>query len=269
MTTTILPDLYEALYDLYNQNRLGLHVSDLLCPREAVFRRKNPQKLTNRDISIFTVGRAIHESIQNLASARPDKYNIEQEVWMKPSGAVAFIPPETSELAHMKETLPIYMERLQKAGIDFDHDLVAHIDLYNKIDNVPIEAKSYRAAKIDQPKPHQAQQLRWYMSLCDAEKGLMLYQLLMHFDEQPMKEFPLWVEPLGLQAEKQELIRKRDSLDRAIQAGDPSLAEHVAQNEDLNWKCNYCKYLNDCQDMRKKAGEPLVRINKPKWTKKK
>src|ERR1041385_4684180 len=149
---SILGTLYEALYEEYGQERDGVHVSDLIyCPRKTCFQKLEPLPITNIQLNFFTSGKAIHGALQSLLKKYPDRFEIEKEVWY--------------------------------------NDLVAHIDIFDRETGVPIEAKSARIKNIEKPKPHNLKQLEAYMAMTDSDKGIILYQCLMHFEDKPFVEF--------------------------------------------------------------------------------
>lgn len=222
--TALLNDLYCALDEKYNAAREDVHVSDIaICPRETVFRRLTPQKADSTSLGFFTSGEAIGAAIQALATANPDKYIAEYETSFE--------------------------------GIS------AHIDLYMLPDEgcegIPIECKSYNGADMDQPKPHYTTQLRSYMAMTNSHTGIILVQLLQHFRSkqgQSGKPFKTWVITMTdeqLLAERVRLIQDAAQFKIALLMKDPSKARHVAYDKELNWKCNYCKFVNECIEMRK------------------
>jgi CRISPR/Cas system-associated exonuclease Cas4 (RecB family) len=208
----ILPALYKALFTEYQDTRTGIHVSDIvLCPRKRVFREIDPRPVTPLELNFFTSGKAIHAAIQSLAAHYPDRYALEYPI--------------------------------NYNGIE------AHIDIYDKIDNIPIEAKSMRKDSIDAAKPHQLKQLKAYMAITDAEKGLMLYQLLLHFKDRPFAEFVHTMTADERQKERDWLMLEYHYLKLALMQKKPALARHVMYDHDYNFQCRNCPYLNKCQDI--------------------
>lgn len=244
----LMTDLKSALYIKYNKERKGIHVSDVvLCPRESCFRRLNPQTINDKEINFFTSGASIHVSIQTLAEILHDldgesKYEIEKEV--------EFIPIQN------KFTRGIVEEHLNSKAKYFK--IQAHIDLYNKKKNIPIEAKSSRTARLgkydratktyseEKAKPHHIDQLKTYMALVDADKGYILYQFLMNFETFPFTVF----EVTTTKEERIEILQNlvKDSLNllTGIETKNPGIVKHIADDKDRNWKCNSCKYVSDC-----------------------
>lgn len=261
----LMNDFTIALFKKYDRGRVGVHVSDItLCPREAVFRRLDPKEITIQELSFFIMGEANHATYQALSKEYPDKYNQEQEVWLTKDKIVHVLPREVYELAHNQDTFEQYLEELEKRGIDIEEDLVAHIDLYNKQCNMPIEIKTYRGTNLEEPKKHQAEQLKAYATMLDADTGLMFYQLTNNFDEL-YKHFPLTFTKEEKRAKLIALMVDRAKFVKAMQARNPSLARHIANDPmfmvypkkgtPYNWKCRSCKYKDKCDAMRQQAGE--------------
>ncbi len=220
----ILTDLKSALFIEYNKTREGIHVSDLnLCLRETVFRRIKPQEIKDKEISFFTVGRAIHDCLQNLAQYFP-KYEVEKEI---------------------------------NYGID-GITLKAHIDLYDKEKNIPIEAKTVRSNKVSpngEPKSFNITQLKMYMTLVDANIGFIIYQLLLDYNDFPFKVFEVRMSKEERQAMLESMVSDAYHLQMNIDNRTPENTKHVANDQDLNWKCNYCRFSNECYEMRVQAKE--------------
>lgn len=214
----LLTELTEALYKEYSKPRDGIHISDLLlCPRKTVFQKLEPQELTMRELNFFSSGRAIHEALQQLALMYPDKYEKEKEV--------------------------SYM------------DCIGHVDIYDKINNIPIEAKSMRKAKVDRPKDFHVEQIKSYMAILGASKGIILYQLLLHFEETPFVSFEVTMTPRDREVQLQYINSDIERFKASITNGDPGLSRHIAKDARYNWLCDGCNYFNDCLGMRIKAGE--------------
>jgi len=209
----ILQELYDALYEQYNQVREGIHVSDItLCPREACFRRLDPKPLTNTDLNFFTSGKAIHEALQSLIRKDPDRFELEKEV---------------------------------KMG-----DIVGHIDIFDKKYHIPIEAKSARVKTMEEPKAHYLKQLEAYMTLTDSTKGIILVQCLLNYEDKPFLEFEHTMTDEQLDATREQLYKDAIQLKSGIMNMDPALVRHINYDLTLNWKCRYCPYAKPCEQMR-------------------
>jgi CRISPR/Cas system-associated exonuclease Cas4 (RecB family) len=215
----IMTELKSSLYTEYNKERDGIHVSDiLLCQRETVFRRLNPLPITDRELGFFTVGRAIHEAVQQLAKYFP-KYEVEKEINYEIDGIV----------------------------------LKAHIDLYDKENNIPIEAKTVRNKKVsptDEPKPFNVDQLKMYMSLVDADIGYIIYQLLLEYEDFPFKIFEVRMSKEERTKMLEDMVTDALNLQMNIDMKTPENSKHVFFDKDKNWKCQYCKFSQECTDMR-------------------
>ena len=209
----ILQELYDALYEQYNQVREGIHVSDItLCPREACFRKLDPKPLTNTDLNFFTSGKAIHEALQSLIRKDPDRFELEKEV---------------------------------KMG-----DIVGHIDIFDKKYHIPIEAKSARVKTMTEPKAHYLKQLEAYMALTGSDTGIILVQCLLNYEENPFVEFEHKMTQEQRQAIVLQLRQDATQLKAGIMNIDPSIVRHIAYDTTLNWKCRYCPYLKACEGFR-------------------
>lgn len=227
----IISELKSSLFVEFNKAREGIHVSDInLCLREVVFRRINPKALDDRDLNVFTSGRSIHDAIQNIAKYYP-KYEVEKEInYDKVDGIT----------------------------------IKAHIDLYDKEENIPIEAKTVRKNRLgtynkitktwseEEPKPFNVEQLQMYMALTDADIGYIIYQLLLDYDDFPFKIFEVRMSKEERDAMLSKMIEDAFHLQMNIDMRTPENTRHIASDKNKNWKCSYCKYLSECYDMRAK-----------------
>lgn len=239
----IMSELKSSLYVEYNKERTGVHISDLIyCPRESLFRKLTPIALTDKELNFFTSGRAVHDAIETLAKVHP-KYELEKEI--------EFYPAQNE---YTKDIL----------GVTEDLKLLAHIDLFDTVNNIPIEAKTARKARLgiynkstrkwseEQPKSFNVTQLKIYMALTDSDKGYLMYQLLMNFEDNPFKIFEISVS----KGERIEILRaitkEAIQINEGLRNKDASIVRHIANDKELNWKCNGCKFLNPCLEMRMK-----------------
>lgn len=119
----------------------------------------------------------------------------------------------------------------------------------------PVESSSRteRASDIKEPKSFHVEQLKYYMSILGAEEGYMIYQLLMHFEETPFKAFRITMNANERKEQRDKLVREINSLKKAMEAVDPSIARCVSEVPDLNWLCNDCPYLTDCKRIQQAA----------------
>ena len=209
----ILDTLYEALYEEYQQERDGIHVSDLIyCPRKTCFQKIEPMPLTAVQLNFFTSGKAIHAALQSLIKKYPERFEIEKEVWY--------------------------------------NNLVAHIDIYDNENMMPIEAKSARVAKMEKAKPHNIAQLEAYMAMTDSDKGLLLYQCLLHYEDKPFVEFVHIMTKSQRIFTLEKLKSDASALQEGIRQNNPSLVRHIAYDNNYNWLCRSCPYTKKCDKMR-------------------
>lgn len=212
----ILEVLYDSLYSKYNENRDGIHVSDItLCPRETCFRKLQPKPLTNTDLNFFTSGRAIHEALQSLIDKYPDRFEIEKPINYR--------------------------------GIE------GHIDIFDNENNIPIEAKSARVKTMDKPKEHYIRQLEAYMAITGAKKGIILVQCLLNYEEKPFIEFEHTMTAAQRKKVLKQLNEDATILKVGIAEEDPSMVRHIAYDNELNWKCRFCTYKTPCEEMRREV----------------
>lgn len=206
-----LNSLTVALKNKYDtERRDGVHVSDLsLCSRKGVFRKIEPRMTTMLELNFYTSGRGIHEAIQNLVESQPDTFEIEKEI--------------------------------EYNGI------VGHVDLYDKCNNIPIEAKSVRKKEVLEPYKHHVEQLKSYMAILDAGTGIILYQHLLNFEDKPFKEFEISMTKEERADQRTKLRKEASKFEKAISLNDPMVANGVWKNKDLNWLCKNCPYKASCK----------------------
>ena len=198
-----------TMEEIVSKPRKGTHVTDLvLCTRLRVFREIDPLPITAKALSIFTTGMAIHGVAQWLFLRNSRRFEREKH--------------------------------LEFGGI------TGSVDVLDKIRNVPLEFKTTRASSILQPKPWHVQQLKYYMAMLNASQGYILYQLLMHFGNTPFKAFRITMTIQERKNQLDKLVKEADSLKKAMEAKDPSLAKPVYDDPSLNWLCRECPYQVNC-----------------------
>ena len=143
-----------------------------------------------------------------------------------------------------------------------DLKILAHIDLFDRKNNVVIEAKSARKAKLavkdkktglmgeEQPKSFNVTQLKIYMSLMGSDKGYLIYQLLLNYEDYPFEIFEVTMTEEDRKSMLKWLTKEAINFVNALKQKDAGLARHVAFEPELNWKCSNCKFLNECIEMR-------------------
>lgn len=202
-----------TMEEWYSRPRTGWHVTDIvLCPRQKVFKEIDPLPITDKDLNIYSSGRAIHEAVQWLFMSNPRRFEKEK-----------------------------YVEYSNIEG---------SMDIYDKKKNAPLEFKSYRSSHIDKPKSFQEEQLRYYMAMQDSPVGYMVYQCLMHFGTNPWRKFKVTMTEQERHSQLEKLVRETRSLQKAIQAKDPSLARGVYSDSEMNWLCKECPYAKECEKIR-------------------
>ena len=211
-----LDQLTVALKNKYDtEMRDGIHVTDLtLCSRKSVFRKLQPTALTMKELNFFTSGRAIHEAIQSLCD--PDKFEIEKEV--KYNG------------------------------------VTGHVDLYDIRNNIPIECKSMRVAKVENPKSFHVEQVKDYMAMLGSSTGVILYQCLMNFNDKPFVEFEVHMTQKEIDQRLADLGLRSRLHQKALDKKDAMLAPYVLKDPNMNWLCvnrngtPNCPYYDKCKE---------------------
>jgi hypothetical protein len=203
----------ETMEEWYSKPRNGWHVTDVaLCPRQRVFKRIDPLPITNKELNVYSSGRGIHEAVQRLFMSNPGRFEKEKYV------------------EHSK--------------------IVGSIDLFDKHRNTPLEFKTLRSSKIDEPKSFQEEQLRYYMAMQNSPTGYMIYQCLMNFGEDAWRQFKVTMTEQQMKEQLEKLVIEIQSLKFAMENNDPSLVRGVYSDEGLNWMCNDCPYAKECIEMR-------------------
>jgi hypothetical protein len=91
------------------------------------------------------------------------------------------------------------------------------------------------------------------MAILDAPEGYMIYQLLMHFGKTPFKAFRITMDAQERRNQREKLVTEINSLKRAMENRDPSIARSVEKDSSLNWLCKDCPYLVDCKRIQQAA----------------
>jgi CRISPR/Cas system-associated exonuclease Cas4 (RecB family) len=218
MTTDINDEDYvemmcKTLKERYSRPRTGMHISDIVyCPRQRVFKEIDPLPVTDKDLNLFSSGRAIHEAVQSLFMSDPGRFEKEMYVDYK--------------------------------------DIEGHIDIFDKKRKAPIEFKTRRSKSIDEPKDFQVEQLKYYMAMQGSSQGYMIYQCLMQFEGDSWRQFPIHMNKKQRNEQLKKLVREITSLQNAVKEKDPSLARDVNSDVDLNWLCKGCPYAKKCERIR-------------------
>jgi hypothetical protein len=97
----------ETMEEWYSRPLSRWHVTDIaLCPRQRVFKAIDPLPLTDKELNMYSSGRAVHEAVQWLFMSNPGRYEKEK-----------------------------YVEH---------NDIEGSIDIFDKKRNTPIEFKTLR-----------------------------------------------------------------------------------------------------------------------------
>jgi hypothetical protein len=186
----------ETMEQWYSKPRDGWHVTDIaLCPRQRIFKQIDPLHITDKELNMYSSGRAIHEAVQWLFMSNPRRFEKEK-----------------------------YVEY---------NDIQGSIDIFDKKKNTPIEFKSLRSSNIDKPKNFQEEQLRYYMAMQNSPIGYMVYQCLMHFGTSPWRIFKVTMTEQERKGQLEKLVRETRFLQDALKASDPSLARGVYSDKEL------------------------------------
>lgn len=219
----IIPRLLESQFDYYKKkdeeraNDGKIHITSLnLCMREKVFQHLNPKPLRPIQLKWFSNGNAIHHKLQVLISDNPE-FELEKEVTRG--------------------------------------NIVAHIDMYDNKRKFPVEAKSLAQGEIEVPKNFHIDQLKMYMALTDDEIGVMLYDPMLAYGDEPFSEWTVRMTKEERQAKLEEIENKAKLYSLAMERKDPSIASHINYDPEYNWHCDHCIYADTCAEMRAKEPE--------------
>lgn len=212
-------DLFKlALKGFYDtEKRDGIHVTDLtLCPRQSIFRKLESQPVTLKELNFFTTGRSVEELISNIVTQFNNKFTKKKHV----------------SITDSKTNLTI----------------IGEIDLYDSEHNIPIECKTYRSSKIETPKAFHLEQLKSYMALTDAETGIIFYQLILHFGEQPFVEFEVHMTKQQREQHIEKLFAEASDYHTNLVNQTPLKAKGVMLDPAMNWKCDDCPFKQRCME---------------------
>lgn len=189
----------------------SIYIKDLaLCHRKKVFRIIDPIPMTDTELFNYVNGIANHEIIQRLFMMHPDRFRSEMHV--------------------------TYM------------NVKGKIDVYDKWFNTVIDIKVSKSQKLMlKPLKFHEEQLKSYMAIIDADDGQLLYQLNNFRSYLP---FSLHMNSDQRREQLTKLESQADLLHKAIEERDPSIAKCIYDDDDLNWMCYKCQYLQRCKEMR-------------------
>ena len=201
---------FETAKGFLGRPKEGLHVSDLIFLRRTYFRTKYPEiGLTDEEVVRFIAGRGHHHAVEVLAA------------------------------------LPEYREvEVTWNGIR------GHIDIY---ENEPVELKTTRAMKVASAEeiwkefPFWIRQLAYYCAMVNKPRGkLMVFYLNIPANSGNRsgltpKLTAFEVEFGDLRGVRQEMLERKEALEKALATGDPLGLEPCPR-----WMCEKCRFVKAC-----------------------
>jgi len=215
--------LVQSLKTKYEKERVGIHLTDLICPRLTYFRKVNGDELDERDVVFYALGSGEGEVIEQLLGRK-------SEIMIIKDGIIHTVDSLTFE----------------------DEDMV------------PVEIKttrSERAEKVeDVVRPHYLFQLGAYCSALSVRTGILIVLML---NLARVKVFRVTYSDRELQEIRGEILRRRDLLIKGLEERDPTIVPSVMNDPDLNWKCDNCRFREECEEAERgwrrfKFVQPLI-----------
>lgn len=199
-----------------DERKSGLHASDLLDIRQAYFKRKYPEPLPDRLVTVFLLGKLAHAAVLSAVDEVP---------------GIDFASDGGS----------IWSEEL---GVWYSPDKI--------IDGVPCELKTSRSfyeAKAVKDLANYAEQLMIYMAAMGSTVG-EVWVLYMNLKDDTGATSPAWrvfpvkVTKEELDAYKRQLVEARRSLEQALETD-----EFQELPLCRTWKCGekHCEYWKQCK----------------------
>jgi hypothetical protein len=203
--------LKEAQQQLSSRNKT-VAVKDLtMCHRKKVFSIIDPVPITDEELYNYVSGQADHDTIEKHFMIYPNRFKSEMEVQYK--------------------------------------QVKGKIDIYDKILNNVLDIKTSKSQQtLLKPFKFHEEQVRYYMAMVDSEEGQVIYQMNNFGKYLP---FPVYMTVEQRKEQLQKLEYQSKSLQRAIESGDPSLADGIYNDSEMKWLCNNCPYVQKCTDLRK------------------
>ncbi|MEM3361504.1 MAG: hypothetical protein QXV85_09920 [Candidatus Bathyarchaeia archaeon] len=205
---TVKAMIIDGLKEKYERQRVGVHLTDLICVRLTYFRKREGDSLSERDIVFYALGAGEGEVIEQL-------------------------------IGDKREVIVI------KNGVVHTVDAITFVD--DSFFPVEIKTtRTERVEKVDDVvRPHYLFQLGAYCSALSVSTGFLIV-LMMNRGE--VKVFKVNFSSEELENIEREVSRRRDLLLKALQEDDPTIAPSVLNDPDLNWKCNECRFREACVD---------------------
>ena len=188
-----------------------ISVKDLtLCHRKKVFSITDPVPMSDVELYNYVSGQADHDVMERLFMMYPNRLRTEMEVRYK--------------------------------------NIKGKIDIFDKYLNNVIDTKTSKSPKILlKPFKFHEEQIRSYMAMTDSEEGQVIYQIN-HFER--YHAFPIYMTAEERKSKLEKLESEAKFLLNAISAGDPSLVKGIYNDNEINWICNKCPYLDKCRSIR-------------------
>lgn len=182
-----------------------------MCHRKKIHSIIEPVQMTNAELYNYIVGQASHDVIERHFMVHANRFRSEMEISHK--------------------------------------NIRGRIDIYDKTSNVILEIKPSKGQQVPlRPWKFHEEQVKSYMAIMDVEEGQILYQLDNFRNYLP---FPIYMTEEQRKEQLQKLENQAKSLQKAIDAGDPSLAEGIYEDREMKWMCNKCPYVQKCMNLRK------------------
>jgi hypothetical protein len=194
------------------------HVSDLImCLRQRVFQQLDPRPPTYKQMNFYSSGGSIHSKNQEMQASDPGHYQAEYKLFYK--------------------------------------GLSGSVDVYDKVENIPLEYKTPRKeGPLKEPQSYNVDQLKTYMSMLGSESGYLEYQFITNKakDELIHNYQHFWIDMSHKEHKEQleDMLSRLSNLKQGIEMEEPAVTDAVYDNPKLKWLCYSCPYLEPCQQMR-------------------
>ena len=121
------------------------------------------------------------------------------------------------------------------------------IDICDKELNNIVDVKTSKSQEILlKPFKFHEEQVRYYMAMMDSDEGQIIYQMNNFGKYLP---FPIYMTTEQRKEQLLKLEAEAKSLQQAIKAGDPSLVKGIFNDNEINWMCKKCQYLQRSKDV--------------------
>lgn len=189
------------------------HVSDLImCRRQRVFQELDPRKPTEKQMNLYSSGGSMHQKTQEMQATDRARFEKEYLVYFK--------------------------------------GLSGSVDVYDKLDNVPLEYKTPRKdGPLKEPQPYNLEQLRTYMAMLGSDWGYLEYQF---FAAKKINYQPFWIYMTADEraAQLRDMLQRLDNLRLGVKLEEPAATEGVYDDPTKSWLCYDCPYVHECEQMR-------------------